>query len=111
MRCLYASRADDKDVKRPEGSAVSDLRSMFSRSEAAHRSGSPSAASDGNLRQRGSAAPPPRDDQMQNPDSDAPITMRDDPLKLFAGLVPPPLRKSQKDFNSGKHMSIDGTRC
>lgn len=35
--------------------------------------------------------------------SDSDVSSRGDSLNLFAGLVPPPLRKSKKSFKSGEN--------
>ena len=54
----------------------------------------------GSLRQRGGvSAQMAIEESLLQPDSDAPV--RGDSLSLFAALVPPPLRKSKKNFVSG----------
>ena len=58
---------------------------------------------DGSLRQRGGvAAPVEIEASLLQPDQDAPV--RGDSMSLFATLVPPPLRKSKKNFTSGAQM-------
>lgn len=58
---------------------------------------------DGSLRQRGGAAAPVEiEESLLQPDQDAPV--RGDSMSLFATLVPPPLRKSKKNFTSGEWL-------
>lgn len=58
---------------------------------------------DGSLRQRGGGgAHVEIEESLLQPDQDAPV--RGDSMSLFATLVPPPLRKSKKNFTSGKRV-------
>jgi len=75
---------------------------MFSRNRA-EPARPPVVIRDGSLRQRGGvAAPVEIEASLLQPEEDAPV--RGDSLSLFATLVPPPLRKSKKNFTSGKHV-------
>lgn len=77
-------------------------KSIFSRNRA-EPAESPVVIRDGSLRQRGGAAAPVEiEESLLQPDQDAPV--RGDSMSLFATLVPPPLRKSKKNFSSGKQI-------
>lgn len=74
--------------------------SMFSRNRV-EPPGSAVVIRDGSLRQRGGgAAHVEIEESLLQPDQEAPV--RGDSMSLFATLVPPPLRKSKKNFTSGK---------
>lgn len=66
-----------------------------------------SSATEGSLRQRGAALHNLEDDEVSL-QAESDTTLRNDSLSLFAGLVPPPLRRSKKNFTSGKSLHLDG---
>lgn len=75
---------------------------MFSRNRV-EPAGSAVVIRDGRLRQRGGGgAHVEIEESLLQPDQDAPV--RGDSMSLFATLVPPPLRKSKKNFTSGKRV-------
>eukprot|EP00903_Cladosiphon_okamuranus_P011777 g11070.t1 len=82
-------------------------KSIFSRNriEAATP---PVVVRDGSLRQRGGVvAPVEIEESLLQPDQDAPV--RGDSLSLFATLVPPPLRKSKKNFTSVVEYAVEAS--
>lgn len=83
---------------------LEESKSIFSRNRA-EPAASPVVIRDGSLRQRGGvAAPVEIEESLLQPDQDAPV--RGDSMSLFATLVPPPLRKSKKNFSSGKQVAL-----
>lgn len=63
-----------------------------------------STGNDGNLRQRGGVGMQQHSDAEESSmQLDSDVSSRGDSLNLFAGLVPPPLRKSKKNFTSGEN--------
>lgn len=78
----------------------------FARNRASESAGPSGTVGEGVLRQRGGTVVQQAhlEDSLLLSDSDA--LPRNDSLSLFAGLVPPPLRKSKKDFTSGKNTRV-----
>lgn len=92
----------DREAEGSLEGQLEESKSIFSRNRA-----EPDACSvvirDGSLRQRGGiAAPVEIEESLLQPDQDAPV--RGDSMSMFATLVPPPLRKSKKNFLSGKQV-------
>lgn len=82
----------------------SDPRAIFTRNHTTDGSTVSSTGIDGNLRQRGGAGMQQHNDAEESSmQSDSDVSSRGDSLNLFAGLVPPPLRKSKKSFKSGEN--------
>lgn len=92
------SADNSESEERPQGYV-----SAFTRNRNSEAIGSPEVIRDGSLRQRGGAAAAQVEieESLLQPDHDAPL--RADSMSLFATLVPPPLRKSKKDFTSGEN--------
>lgn len=69
---------------------------------------SPAGIRGGSLRQRGGVvAPVEIEESLLQPGQDAPL--RGDSLNLFATLVPPPLRKSKKNFTSVVDYAVEAS--
>ncbi|CAM9654127.1 unnamed protein product, partial [Laminaria digitata] len=68
---------------------------------------SPAGSRGGSLRQRGGVVAPEIEESLLQPGQDAPL--RGDSLNLFATLVPPPLRKSKKDFTSVVDYAVEAS--
>lgn len=108
MDCLHAvftsfvTVAISADNSDSEAGPQGDV-STFTRKRVSEANGSSVVFRDGSLRQRGgtAAAQVEIEESLLQPDHDAPL--RADSLSLFATLVPPPLRKSKKDFTSGEN--------
>lgn len=109
MRCSHAvfapscvTVAISTDNSDSEAGPQDDV-STFTRNRVSEANGSSVGFRDSSLRQRGgaSAAQVEIEESLLQPDRDAPL--RADSLSLFATLVPPPLRKSKKDFTSGEN--------
>ncbi|CAM9940508.1 unnamed protein product [Scytosiphon promiscuus] len=82
-------------------------RSMFSR-DRVEPPGSAVVIRDGSLRQRGGgAAHVEIEESLLQPDQEAPV--RGDSMSLFATLVPPPLRKSKKNFTSVVDYAVEAS--
>lgn len=94
----------DRDDERDAETRWEASKSMFSRNRV-EPARPPVVIRDGSLRQRGGvAAPVEIEASLLQPDEDAPV--RGDSMSLFATLVPPPLRKSKKNFTSGEQWWI-----
>lgn len=97
LRCIALG---DRDAECDSEGGLEASKSIFARNriEAATP---PVVVRDGSLRQRGGVvAPVEIKESLLQPDQDAPV--RGDSMSLFATLVPPPLRKSKKNFTSGE---------
>eukprot|EP00752_Nemacystus_decipiens_P012150 g10769.t1 len=82
-------------------------KSIFSRNTV-EPSAPPVVLRDGSLRQRGGVASPVEiEESLLQPDQDAPV--RGDSMSLFATLVPPPLRKSKKNFTSVVDYAVEAS--
>lgn len=80
---------------------------IFTRNRRTEGNAVSSTCSDGNLRQRGGAVTQQQSDAEESPmQSDSDVPTRSDSLSLFAGLVPPPLRKSKRNFSSGEKLTL-----
>lgn len=90
----------DRDAECDSKGRLEASESIFSRNRV-EPAAPPVVFRDGSLRQRGGAAAPVEiEESLLQPDQDAPV--RGDSMSLFATLVPPPLRKSKKNFTSGE---------
>ncbi|CAM9203072.1 unnamed protein product [Ectocarpus sp. 12 AP-2014] len=86
---------------------LQEARSMFSRNRV-EPAGSAVVIRDGSLRQRGGGgAHVEIEESLLQPDQDAPV--RGDSMSLFATLVPPPLRKSKKNFTSVVDYAVEAS--
>lgn len=83
-----------------------DDGAIFTRIRAADATAMFSGVGDGSLRQRGVAGTQQFDSEDSPIQSDSDVPTRGDSLSLFAGLVPPPLRKSKKNFTSGESFNF-----
>lgn len=101
--CLYFAVPFDRFNSAAECDSDGQLQesgSKFSRNRT-EPVDSPAGIRGGSLRQRGGVvAPVEIEESLLQPGQDAPL--RGDSLNLFATLVPPPLRKSKKNFTSGE---------
>ncbi|CAM9967821.1 unnamed protein product [Pylaiella littoralis] len=89
------------------GERFEESKSTFSRNRS-ERVPYPVVVRDGSLRQRGGvAAPVEIEESLLQPDQDAPV--RGDSMSLFATLVPPPLRKSKKNFSSVVDYAVEAS--
>eukprot|EP00904_Undaria_pinnatifida_P002072 jgi/Undpi1/11866/HiC_scaffold_4.g01565.m1 len=86
---------------------LQDSGSVFSRNRT-EPVDSPAVVRSGSLRQRGGvAAPVEIEESLLQPGQAAPL--RRDSLNLFATLVPPPLRKSKKNFTSVVDYAVEAS--
>ncbi|CAM9531003.1 unnamed protein product [Ectocarpus sp. 4 AP-2014] len=95
-----AIEADDSEGR------LQESRSTFSRNRV-EPAGSAVVIRDGSLRQRGGGAHVEIEESLLQPDQDAPV--RGDSMSLFATLVPPPLRKSKKNFTSVVDYAVEAS--
>ncbi|CAM9098782.1 unnamed protein product [Hapterophycus canaliculatus] len=90
-----------------EDGRLQGSKSMFSRNRV-ELPGSAVVMRDGSLRQRGGgAAHVEIEESLLQPDQEAPV--RGDSMSLFATLVPPPLRKSKKNFTSVVDYAVEAS--
>lgn len=100
MHSLLPTGLGDRDAECDSEGRLKTSKSIFSRNRV-EPAASPVVVRNGSLRQRGGvAAPVEIEESLLQPDQDAPV--RGDSMSLFATLVPPPLRKSKKNFTSGE---------